>query len=91
MILNQLQCGCWNSEHQPSKDETKQNIFYLPQINHSTKSHCIILETMKRSQQLADECNLKFIPVTYDLATAKKATQIQNHKLPRFDNIFIAL
>ena len=46
---------------------------------------------MKRSQQLADECNLKFIPVTYDLAIAKIATQIQNHESPRFDNIFIAL
>lgn len=46
---------------------------------------------MKRSQQLADECCMSSIAVTYDLAIAKIAMQIQAHEAPRFDNIFVAM
>ena len=46
---------------------------------------------MKRSQQLAKESKIKEIAVTYDLAIAKVAMQIQAKESPRFDNLFIAM
>ena len=46
---------------------------------------------MKRSQQLAKESKIKEITVTYDLAIAKVAMQIQAKESPRFDNLFIAM
>ncbi|CAF4952709.1 unnamed protein product [Pieris macdunnoughi] len=44
---------------------------------------------MKQSQQVASECNENYMEVTYDLAIAKIALQIQSMEKPRFDNLFI--
>ena len=41
--------------------------------------------------QLAEECDQKYISVTYDLAIAKLALCIQAEEAPKFDNIFIQL
>lgn len=46
---------------------------------------------MKRSLDIAAECGKKTIAVTYDLAIAKVAMQIQAEETPVFDNIFVAL
>ena len=46
---------------------------------------------MRRSQKVARECQKESIAVTYDLAIAKIAFQIQNEESPKFDNIFILL
>ena len=81
----------WNSRNDASSFDQKQKIFYLPQINQSPTSHSVVLETMKRSQQLAKESKIKEIAVTYDLAIAKVAMQIQAKESPRFDNLFIAM
>ena len=43
----------WNSRNDTSSFDQKQKIFYLPQINQSPTLHSVVLETMKRSQQLA--------------------------------------
>jgi hypothetical protein len=81
----------WNSRSIPSSKEDLKKIFYVPQINQSPTSHAVVVETMKRSQQLARECNMDSIAITYDLAIAKIAMQVQAFESPRFDNVFIAM
>ena len=68
-----------------------QRLCYLPQINMSPTSLSVVVQTMKMSQQLAEECDQKYISVTYDLAIAKLALCIQAEEAPKFDNIFIQL
>lgn len=63
----------------------------MPQINLSPTSNAVVVETMKRSLDIAAECGKKTIAVTYDLAIAKVAMQIQAEETPVFDNIFVAL
>ena len=46
---------------------------------------------MKRGQQLAVEFGKREIALTYDLAIAKMAMEIQIEEAPRFDNIFVTL
>ena len=44
---------------------------------------------MRQSQEVAKECKQSYIQVTYDLAIAKVAFQIQSIEKPMFDNLFI--
>lgn len=60
-----------------------QTIDYLPQINMSP--------TSIHAQKVAAECGQSNIVVTYDLAIAKMAMQIQIAESPKFDNIFLNL
>ena len=46
---------------------------------------------MKTAQKLAEESGKQEIAITYDLAIAKMALQIQAEEFPRFNNIFISL
>ena len=48
-------------------------------------------ETMKRAIQIADECSKENIAVTYDLAIAKIALQLQFEERPKYDRLFVAL
>lgn len=72
-------------------DSPQQLISYLTPINASPTSISVVLETMKQSQQIAAEVNQSNIQVTYDLAIAKVALQIQATEKPKFDNLFIHL
>lgn len=67
----------------------KQNIGYLPQINESPTKDNVVYKTMLITKEIANECNQKFISVTYDLAIAMKAFKIQKDCSPIFDSIFI--
>ncbi|KAK9892561.1 hypothetical protein WA026_020549 [Henosepilachna vigintioctopunctata] len=49
----------------------------------------VVIETMKQSQQVASECDESYMEVTYDLAIAKTALEIQSMEKPRFNNLFI--
>ena len=49
----------------------------------------VVKETQKRSQIVASECNEPYALVTYDLAVAKIAKQIQATEKPLFDSVFI--
>lgn len=69
----------------------QMKVWYLPQINQSPTSNAVVVETMKRSQKLAEESNKSCMVVTYDLAIAKIALQIQAQEKPVFDNLFISL
>ena len=80
----------WNSLLIPRNAQT-QKIWYLPKINQSPTSNAVIVETMNRSLSIANECGKKSIAVTYDLAIAKVAMQIQAEEKPQFDNVVVAL
>ena len=69
----------------------KQKISYLNPVNASSTDKKIVYETMRVSQLIAQECCQKSIEVTYDLAIAKFAFQIQSVESPLFDNLFIHL
>ena len=81
----------WNSLQTPDKNDAQENVFYLPQINLSPTLTAVVRETLKKAQQMAAECNMTSISVTYDLAMAKIAPEIQAEERPQYDNIFIAL
>lgn len=75
-----------------SIDESKiQTVEYLSPINESPTSLAIVQETLNIAKEVAKNCNQQQIIVTYDLAIAKLAMQIQHTKKPEFDNIFINL
>ena len=46
---------------------------------------------MKKSLKISSECGKHNIAVTFDLAIAKLALQIQAEESPKFDNIFVTL
>lgn len=59
-----------------------QKIGYLPPINHSPTSDAAVKETLEMALKIAQECQQKNIMVTYDLAIAIKAFQIQAQMKP---------
>ena len=66
-----------------------QKVWYLPQINQSPTNHSVVAETLRRSLLIAQEAKKNSVVVTYDLAIAKIAMQIQKES-PVYDNTFIA-
>ena len=80
-------CG-WNSlnfvDQQPH-----QALGYLKPIPLPPTRTDVVKETLKQSQKIAEECGEDHALVTYDLAVAKIAKQIQDAEQPSFDNIFI--
>lgn len=69
----------------------QQTVDYLPQINKSPTSYSVVLETMRIAQKIADQYDEEEIIVSYDLAMAKMAIQLQITKQPEFNNLFINL
>ncbi|CAH1099065.1 unnamed protein product [Psylliodes chrysocephalus] len=67
-----------------------QIVEYLPPINDSPTSKSVVYQTLELTKNIAESCKQKHIIVTYDLAIAKMALQIQENKSPKFD-IFINL
>ena len=80
----------WNAKYSP-QNKTTQKIWYLPQIKQSSTSTSVVAETMRRSLRIASEGQKENISVTYDLAIAKSAMQIQAEEKPTFDKILISL
>ena len=68
----------------------KQKLLYMENICLPPTRLDVVLETMKTSQKVAEECGQTYIVVHYDLAIAKPALQIQSSESPRFNNLFIA-
>ncbi|GBP51852.1 hypothetical protein EVAR_88557_1 [Eumeta japonica] len=46
---------------------------------------------MRQAQQMAEECSEDYMEVTYDLAIAKVALQLQSTEKPKYNNLFIHL
>ena len=49
----------------------------------------VVVKTLEKSQKVAMECGDKYAIVTYDLAIAKPAMQIQAQEAPLYDNVFV--
>ena len=77
----------WNASLIGNFELDAQKVWYLPQINQSPTSSAVVLETMKRSQRLAEECGKDSIAVTYGIAIAKLAMQIQAEEAPLYGGI----
>ena len=67
----------------------QQFISYLTPINSSPTNTAIVLETMHQSKKIAEDLSQRCMQVTYHLAVAKLAFQIQATEKPTFDNLFI--
>lgn len=72
-------------------DNPRQIVSYLTPINASPTNKSVVLETMKRSQEICKEVKQSSIQVTYDLAIAKIAIQLQANHEPELNNLFIHL
>lgn len=57
----------------------------------SPTSSAVVAETLKMAKIIAQETNQEVITVTYDLAVAKMAYQIQSTEAPTYNNVFIQL
>lgn len=57
-------------------DNSVQNVEYSTQINNTPTDPAVVKETMRRSIQIANECEKQFFSVTYDLAMAHIALRI---------------
>lgn len=80
----------------------KQRVSYLTPINESPTDRKVVAATLQMSQKIAKECKQPEIQVSYDLAIAKLAYQIQSHEkfkanllttqiTPKYQNLFIHL
>lgn len=74
-----------------NNDNPKQIISYLTPIKSSPTNISVVLETMKQTKQICEELKQSAIQVTYDLAIANIAMQIQATEAPMFGNLFIHL
>lgn len=72
------------------KDECPtQKVSYLTTINSSSTNISVVLHTMLEDQRVAEECSEEYMQITYDLAIAKIALQLQSTENPNFNNLFI--
>lgn len=74
--------SAWNTKLCKDTSEI-QKVWYLPQINESPTSRAVVAETMNRSIAIADEAGRFSIAVTYDLAVARLAFEIQRDHCPK--------
>lgn len=89
-IPNTTRWNAWNANRVKDKNP-KQIIGYLPNLNMSPTNDAVVMKTLEMAVQLADECNQKYIMVTYDLAIAMKAYHIIDCTTPKFNRIFVNL
>ncbi len=66
-----------------------QKIGYMENIPFPPTRLDVVAKTLQVSQQVAEECAQEYILVTYDLAIAKPAIQMQTEEAPLYDNVFI--
>lgn len=69
----------------------QQKVSYLTSINVTPTKDEVVVETVKRTLMIANECNEPDMQVTYDLPIAKVAFRIQTDNKPTYDNLFIHL
>ena len=81
----------WNAKKEGDTFRKTQKIFYLPQINQSPTLTAFVAETLKRALKFATHFKKESVAVTYHLAIANIAMQIQATKTPTYDKVFVAL
>ena len=62
---------------------------YLENITFPPTRLDVVAETLRISHKLACECGDEYAIVSYDLAIAKPALQIQYAEQPQYDNVFV--
>lgn len=67
----------------------QQVVRYLPNMRQPITGLDVIQETLDFTQRCAQECRQTYGVVTYDLAAAKPAMQMQVTEKPKYDNLFI--
>ena len=77
-----LRCGGWNSRIHHDK-LPQQSIGYMENIALPPTRLDVVQETVHLAQKVARECGEKYTIVSYDLATAKPALQIQSLESPK--------
>ena len=75
-------------EHTCNAIGTK-SVCYMKHIQFPPNRVDVVRETLKRSQAVSRECRQMYTIVTYDLAIAKIAKQIQSEDFPQFDDVYI--
>ncbi len=72
-----------------TEDHLPQQILgYMENLNMPPTRLDVVAETLPQSQRVAAECGEEYAIVTYDLAVAKPALQIQAVEYPLYDNIY---
>ena len=67
----------------------QQQISYMENLSLPPTRLDVVAETLRLAQKVASECSEQYAIVTYDLAVAKPALQIQSQESPLFDNVFV--
>ncbi|CAH1106248.1 unnamed protein product [Psylliodes chrysocephalus] len=70
-------------------DNEVHKVTFLRNYNEDSTNPSMILETLRITDSIANECGQNFAVVTYVLAMAKPAMQIQSLQSPTFDKMFI--
>ena len=78
----------WNTQQYPESIK-KKVVCYMQNIRLPRGREDVVKETLKRSQVVAKECGAEYAIVTYDLAVAKIARQVQIQNFPNFDDCLI--
>lgn len=78
----------WNASLTPDP-LPKQHIGYMANISLPPTRLDVVAQTLKQSQRVALECHQNYVVVTYDLAVAKLAMQVQMAEAPLYDNVFV--
>ena len=78
----------WNAQRDTDRNP-KQVVRYLKPIPLPPTRTDVVKETLNRALKIAEECGDDHALVTYDLAVAKIAKQIQDTEQPLYDKVFI--
>ena len=78
----------WNYLHEVDINP-EQNVLYMQHVELPPTRNDVVRETLRRSQLVSAACHQEYTVVTYDLAVAKLAKQIQDAESPEFDKVFI--
>ena len=78
----------WNSKVS-NDDLPQQTISYMTNLSLPPTRLDVVNKTLQLSQEVAKECGDRYALVTYDLAVAKPALQIQSQESPYYDNVFV--
>ena len=78
----------WNSQ-MTDDPLPKQKIAYMENLTLPITRLGVVAETLRVTQQVAQECGQEYGVVHYDLNAAKPALQIQSTEAPKYDNLFI--
>lgn len=72
-------------------EKSPTTMTYLPPIETPITDYGTIFEIFHRSEQLAKQCNMKYVHITFDCGAAMKAYHVIWNNPERFANVFLHL